>query len=180
MRAKLYTLGLLMEVLVSNKSYVSVEGENKETFLKRVQGLLEVDFDEAIEIVEISNKTLEKFSDDMVIEAYKASRGLQEEILKGILTKRNIEVEKIVKVAKAKIEKRDLAEMKSSPEYIEAKSNVGKLAEFKPLKSETVARGLVKSISLNKTNTIIYYNVLIGSNLKCCTSKNESLKFFEF
>lgn len=180
MKARMYSHKNQFEVLVSSKSYLSIENEAKAEFKSRIKLALEADFDEAIELVEIETRLLEKLTDDMVVEAYKASRGLQETILNEILTKRGISVEKIVKIAKVKIEKRDLAEMKASKEYQDAKANVGKLASFIAAKTTTPFNGLVKSISLNKTNTIIYYNILVNNNLKCCTSKNETLTFFEF
>lgn len=180
MKAKLYTQGTNMEVRVANKSYASIEGEDKKVFLKRVKVELEKDFDEAIDIVEVSQATLEKLDDAMLTEAYKVSRGLQESILGEILKARGIEVEKIEKIARRKVEKVDLETAKASAEYLEAKSNVGKLAQYSPAKSEEVVKGVIKSISLNKTNTIIYYNVQHGTNLRCCTAKNETLQFFDF
>ena len=185
MKAKLYTQGTAMEVRVGSKVYSSTENEAKKDFLKRVQGLLETDFDEAIDIVEISTeKVLAKLSDSALTEAYKASKGgLQESILKGLLSDRGIEVEKIEKTARQKIETLDIEVVKKSEEYLNAKANVGKLIKFKPTKSEDeneIVEGVVKSISLNKTNTIIYYNVMSGDKLKCCTAKNETLEFIEF
>jgi hypothetical protein len=180
MKAKLYTQGTAMEVRVSNKSYTSVEGETEKVFLKRVKIELEKDFDEAIDIVAISQESLEALDDQFLTEAYKVSKGLQESILGDILKVRGIEVEKIEKTARKKIEKVDLETAKASADYIEAKANVGKLVQYSPTKSEEIVKGIIKSISLNKTNTIIYYNVQNGVNLRCCTSKNESLLFFEF
>lgn len=180
MKAKLYISGVLMQVLVSNKSYASIEGEDKKVFLKRVNVELEKDFDEAIDIVEVKIENLKKLDDAMLTEAYKVSKGLQETILGEILKERGIEVEKIEKIARKKVEKVDLEVAKASKEYIDAKANIGKLVQYSPAKSEEVVKGVIKSISLNKTNTIIYYNVQHGTNLRCCTSKNETLQFFEF
>jgi len=180
MKAKLYTQGTELEVRVANKSYASVEGEDQKAFLKRVKIELEKDFDEAIDIVTVSQAQLEKLDDAMLIEAYKVSRGLQESILGAILKTRNIEVEKIEKVARKKVETVALEVAKASAEYAEAKGNIGKLAQYSPTKSEEVVKGVIKSISLNKTNTIIYYNIQNGTKLRCCTSKNETLQFFEF
>lgn len=180
MKAKLYTQGTQFELRIANKSYASNEGEDKKAFLKRANVELEKDFDEAIDIVEVAQATLEKLDDSMLVEAYKVSRGLQESILGEILKVRGIEVEKIEKVVRKKIEKIDLETAKASAEYIEAKSNIGKLVQYTPTKSEEVVKGVIKSISLNKTNTIIYYNVQHGTNLRCCTAKNETLQFFEF
>lgn len=180
MKAKLYTQGNEMEVRVANKSYASVENEDKKAFLKRVKVLLEADFDEAIDIVEVKLETLKNLDDQMLAEAYKVSKGLQESILKSILVERGIEVEKIEKSVKAKIEKVDIEVAKASEAYINAKANVGKLVQYTPTKSEEVVKGVIKSISLNKTNTIIYYNVQAGTALRCCTANNETLQFFEF
>lgn len=180
MKAKLYISGVLMQVLVSNKSYASIEGEDKKVFLKRVNVELEKDFDEAIDIVEVKVENLKKLDDAMLTEAYKVSKGLQETILGEILKERGIEVEKIEKIARKKVEKVELEVAKASKEYIDAKANIGKLVQYTPAKSDEVVKGVIKSISLNKTNTIIYYNVQHGANLRCCTSKNETLQFFEF
>lgn len=181
MKAKLYTRENQMEVVVSNKVYSSVEKEAKADFLTRVKALLETDFDEAIDIAEVPFKTLQKLDDAFVIEAYKASKGpVQEALLKDILAERKIEVTKIEKTARKKVEKLDIEEVKKSEDYLVAKSNVGKLAEFTTTKGEEIVKGIVKSISLNKTNTIIYYNVQAGEKLRCCTAKNETLKFHEF
>lgn len=186
MKAKLYTQGTEMEVRVANKSYASIENEDKKAFLKRVKGLLEADFDEAIDIVEVKLETLQNLDDSMLSEAYKVSKGLQEIILGGILKERGIEVEKIEKTVRAKIEKVELEVAKASQPYIDAKANVGKLVQYTPAKGEEVngakevVKGIIKSISLNKTNTIIYYNVQAGTKLRCCTSTNETLQFFEF
>jgi len=180
MKAKLYTQGLNFEVRVANKSYASIEGEEQKVFLKRVKVELEKDFDEAIDIVTVSQATLEKLDDSMLVEAYKVSRGLQESILLEILNTRGISVEKIEKIARKKVEKIDVEVAKASKEYLDAKANIGKLVQYTPTKSEEIVKGIIKSISLNKTNTIIYYNVQHGTNLRCCTSKNESLQFFEF
>jgi len=184
MNAKLYTQGTAMEVRVGSKVYSSTENESKKDFSGRVAKLLETDFDEAIEIVEITQKDLEKRSDVALTEAFKASKGgLQEQILKSILETRGIVVEKIEKTARKKVETLNIDEVKKSEEYLVAKSNVGKLAKFVPSKTEVegaIVEGVVKSISLNKTNTIIYYNIMSGDKLKCCTSKNETLEFFEF
>lgn len=176
----MYVSGNSMEVRVSNKSYSSIEGEDKKSFKKRVESELEKDFDEAIDIVEVKNSVIEKLSDQVLIEGYKNYSGLQEQIVLAELTKRGISVEKIEKVARKKVEKRDLEEVKKSEEYLAAKSNVGKLASYIPTRAEEQISGIVKSISLNKTNTIIYYNIQSGTSLKCCTSKNETLEFFEF
>jgi hypothetical protein len=183
MNAKLYTSGNQMEVRVSNKSYASAEGEDKKAFLKRVKGELEKDFDEAIEIKDISTESLEKLSDAILTEAFKVSKGLQEQILLAILSARGIEVAKIEKTARAKVQKIDLEVVKVSAEYLTAKSNVGKAVAYTPTakgddKPEQVS-GIVKSISLNKTNTIIYYNIMAGTVLRCCSAKNETLEFFE-
>lgn len=180
MKAKLYTQGTKMEVRVSNKSYESIDGEDKKVFLKRVKVELEKDFDEAIDIVEVSNEQLEKLDDTFLTEAFKVSKGLQEQILGDILKSRGISVEKIEKTARVKIEKVDLETAKLSQDYIDAKANVGKLVQYTPNKSEEIVKGVIKSVSFNKTNTIIYYNVQLGGVLRCCTSKNESLQFFEF
>lgn len=180
MKAKLYTLGQEMELRIGNKSYASNEGEDKKAFLKRAKVELEKDFDEVVYIVEISNENLQKLDDNMLVEAYKNSKGLQERILQEILKSRNIEVEKIEKVTRAKIKPLTKEEAMATEEYKTAKSNVGKLARYTPNGSEDVVEGIVKSISFNKTNTIIYYNVLHGTNLRCATSKNETLEFFEF
>ena len=180
MKAKLYISGTQFEVRVSNKAYASIEGEDKKTFLKRANVELEKDFDEAIDIVEVKIETLQKLDDSMLTEAYKVSRGLQESILGSILKERGIEVEKIEKIARKKIEKVDVETAKASVEYAEAKGNIGKLVQYSPTKSEEIVKGVIKSISLNKTNTIIYYNIQHGTNLRCCTSKNETLQFFEF
>ena len=180
MKAKLYTLGLVMEVLVSNKSYTSVENETKKDFLKRVNLELEKDFDEAIDIIEVKTENLEKLDNDMLTEAFKVSRGLQEAIIKGILNSRGVEVEKIEKVSRKKVEARTKEDMQASEEYLAAKANVGKIAQYSPKDKEEIVKGVVKSISLNKTNTIIYYNIQQGTNLRCATSKNETLQFFEF
>lgn len=180
MKAKLYTLGTTLEVLVSNKTYTSVEGEDKKAFLKRVKLELEKDFDEAIDIVDVKTENLEKLDDQMLSEAYKVSRGLQEQILKGILEVRGIAVEKIEKTIRKKIEKVDLETAKSTEAYKLAKENVGKLVQYTPTKSEEVIKGVIKSVSFNKTNTTIYYNVQSGTTLKCCTSNNASIVFFEF
>ena len=179
MKAKLYQFENQFEVRVSNKVYSSVEKESKKDFQARVAVELEKDFDEAIDIVEVSNKTFEKLNNNLLIEAYKVSKGLQETIIKSIMATRGLEFEKIEKEARAKVQVRDREEMKASPEYLEAKANVGKLASFVPAKSEEIVEGVVKSISLNKSNTIIYYNVKCGSSLKCCTAKNTSLVFYE-
>jgi hypothetical protein len=180
MKAKLYTQGTAMEVRVSNKSYSSIENETEKVFLKRVKLELEKDFDEHIDIVKVTQESLEKLDDQFLTEAYRVSKGLQEEILGAILKTRNIEVEKIEKTSRKKIEKVDLEVAKATPEYIAAKSNVGKLVQYVPTKSDETVKGVIKSISLNKTNTIIYYNVQMGTNIRCCTSKNETLEFFEF
>lgn len=180
MKAKLYTQGANLELRIANKSYASTEGEDKKAFLKRAKVELEKDFDEAIDIVEVSQATLEKLDDAMLVEAFKVSKGLQESILGEILKSRNIEVEKIQKVARRKTEKVDIEVVKASKEYLDAKANVGKLVQYTPKRSEEQIKGVIKSISLNKTNTIIYYNVQCGSILKCCTATNETLQFFEF
>ena len=180
MKAKLYTQGTSMEVRVSNKSYASNEKESKKDFLKRVNVELEKDFDEAIDIKEVTQASLESLDDQFLTEAYKVSKGLQEAILGEILKVRGIEVEKIEKTVRKKIEKVDIEVAKASAEYAEAKSNVGKLVQYTPTKSEETIKGVVKSISLNKTNTIIYYNVQCGTALRCCTSNNATLLFFEF
>lgn len=182
MKAKLYTQGTTMEVTVSNKSYTSIENENKKAFLKRVNLELEKDFDEAIDIVEVKKESLELWDDKMLVEGFKVSKGLREAIIGEILKVRGIEVEKIEKVVRKKIEKLDIETVKASEAYIAAKSNVGKLVKYTPMKSETQEQltGIIKSISLNKTNTIIYYNVQCGTTLKCCTSTNATLEFFEF
>jgi hypothetical protein len=180
MKAKLYTQGTTMEVRVSNKSYSSIENETEKAFLKRVKTELESDFDEHIDIVKVTQESLEALDDQFLTEAYRVSKGLQEEILGAILKTRGIEVEKIEKTARKKIEKIDLEVAKASAEYKAAKANVGKLVQYKPAKSEEVVKGIIKSISLNKTNTIIYYNVQMGTNIRCCTAKNETLEFFEF
>jgi len=180
MKAKLYTNGTSMELRIANKSYASIEGEDKKAFLKRAKVELEKDFDEAIDIVEVTIENLQKLDDAMLTEAFKVSKGLQEEILGNLLKERGIEVEKIVKTAKAKVEKVDIEVAKASDEYKAAKANVGRLIQYTPAKSEEVVKGVIKSISLNKTNTIIYYNVQIGQVLRCCTSKNSTLQFFDF
>jgi hypothetical protein len=180
MKAKLYTQGTELEVRVAKKSYSSVENESKKDFLKRVQGLLEADFDEAIDIVEVKLATLEKLDDAMLTEAYKVSGGLQERILGEILKTRGIEVEKVEKTVRPKIEKVDIEVAKATEAYINAKANVGKLVQYIPAKSEETVKGVIKSISLNKTNTIIYYNVQSGTALRCCTANNETLQFFDF
>jgi hypothetical protein len=180
MKAKLYTQGTAMEVRVSNKSYASIENENKKAFLKRVNLELEKDFDEAIDIVEVSQATIEKLDDQMIVEVYKISKGLQEAIICEILKVRGIEFEKIEKTVRKKIEKVDIETVKASDEYKAAKANVGKLVQYTPAKSEEVVKGIIKSISLNKTNTIIYYNVQCGTVLRCCTANNATLLFFEF
>lgn len=180
MKAKLYTNGTSMELRIANKSYASAEGEDKKAFLKRAKVELEKDFDEAIDIVEVTIENLQKLDDAMLTEAFKVSKGLQEEILGNILKERGIEVEKIVKTAKAKVEKVDIEVAKASDDYKAAKANVGRLVQYSPAKSEEVVKGVIKSISLNKTNTIIYYNVQIGTVLRCCTSKNATLQYFDF
>lgn len=180
MKAKVYTLGLVFEALVANKTYTSIEGESKKDFLKRLSGLLEADFDEAIDVVEVKVDNLKKLDDAMLSEAFKVSRGIQETILAEILKERGIEVEKIEKVVRKKIEKVDIETAKASDAYKAAKENVGKLVQYTPTKSEEVVKGVIKSISLNKTNTIIYYNVQAGTALRCCTASNETLQFFEF
>lgn len=180
MKAKMYNSENRFEVLVSNKVYTSIEGEDKKSFTKRVKSLLESDFDEAIDIVEIKVETIKSLNDVMLVEAYKVSKGIQEELILAELTVRNISVEKVEKIARKKIEKVDVEVMKASKEYLEAKANVGKLASYIPNKSEEVVSGVIKSISLNKTNTIIYYNIQSGTALRCCTAKNETLTFHEF
>ena len=203
MIAKMYTFENALEVRVSNQVYSSVEGESKKVFTKRVLGLLEKDFDEAIDIVEITKEQLAKHPNARLIEAYKVSKGLQEQIIEEILKEKGISVEKVEKTARKKVEKLDIEEVKKSEAYLKAKSNIGKLASFIPTSPKEVpvigedgepvigedgkkvlelevVNGVVKSISLNKTNTIIYYNIASGTNLRCCTSKNESLEFFEF
>ena len=170
-----------MAVIVNNKNnYPSLENEDKKVFLKRVKVELEKDFDEAIDIVEVSNESLEKFTEAMLTQAYKVSVGLQSEILEGILKGRGIEVEKIVKTEKAKVEKVDIEVAKASDDYKAAKANVGRLVQYTPAKSEEIVVGVIKSISLNKTNTIIYYNIKVGETLRCATSKNETLQYFDF
>lgn len=184
MKAKLYTRENTSEVRVSKNVYISNEGETKKDFLKRVATLLEADFDEAIDIVEVKIESLQKLEDALLIEAYKASKGgVQEQILKDILIERNIEVEKVVKTARAKIEKVDLEVAKASELYAQSRLNVGKLCSFKPMKAEEgteLSKGIVKTISFNKTNTIMYYNVLCGDKLKCCVVTNPTIEFFEF
>lgn len=179
MKAKLYTFENKSEVRISNKSYTSTEGETKKDFLARVAGLLEADFDEAIDVVEVSIKSLEKLDDEFLVEAYKVSKGVQEAIIKSIMAARGIEFEKVEKVSKARVQPRDKAEMQASEEYLAAKANVGKLVSYTPSKKDEVYKGIIKSISLNKINTIIYYNVQCGDNLRCCTANNESLVFYE-
>jgi hypothetical protein len=180
MKAKMYTQGTAMEVIVANKMYSSIENESKKAFLKRVNLELEKDFDEFIEIVEVPQGNESNLDDQLLVQAYMVSKGLQEKILGEALKTRGIEVEKIEKTVRKKIEKIDIETAKASDEYKIAKANVGKLVQYIPNKSEEVVKGLVKSISLNKTNTIIYYNIQIGQNIRCCTSKNETLQFFEF
>jgi len=155
MKAKLYVSGNEFQVLVSNKSYSSIEGEDKKVFLKRVNVELEKDFDEAIDIVEVKIENLKKLDDSMLTEAFKVSKGLQETILGEILKERGIEVEKIEKVVRKKIEKVELEVAKASQAYADATANIGKLVQYTPTKSEEVVKGVIKSISLNKTNTII-------------------------
>lgn len=194
MKAKLYLLGTMMEVVVGNKVYASNEKESKEDFLKRLnapKGPFETDFDEAVTVVDISTKSLEKMSDEVLTEGFMASKGaLQEQILKGILEKRGIAVEKLEKTSRTKVETLDKETVQKSEAYLDAKSKVGMIAEYVPtgaVETEVdgekipaeVVRGEVKSISLNKTNTIIYFNIKQGSKLRCCTSKNETLKFHE-
>lgn len=186
MKAKLYTLGTAMEVRISNKFYTSLENEPKKEFVKRVKELLELDFDEAIDLVDVKTESLKQLDDALVIEAYKASKGLQSQIFEEILKERGIEFEKIEKTSRKKVEKVDIEVMKASEEYKTAKANVGRLCQFSPTKEVedgaevVVNKGIVKSISLNKTNTIIYYNVLCGTKLKCSTSQNKTLEFFDF
>ena len=173
-----------MEVRIAKKSYASIEGEDKKTFLKRVNIELEKDFDEAIDIKEVSIDSLKKLDDSMIAEAYKVSNGLQESILKAILAERGIEVEKIERVSRAKVEKIELEVAKASQDYADARANIGKLVSYIPTpkgeeKPETV-KGMVKSVSFNKTNTILYYNIQAGAKLRCTTTKNTTLEFFEF
>lgn len=184
MNAKLYISGTQLEVRIAKKSYASTEGEDKKAFLKRVKIELEKDFDEAIDIKEVAIENLKKLDDAMLSEAYKVSGGLQESILKEILAERGISVEKIEKVSRAKIEKIDLEVAKASETYINAKANVGKLVAYMPTpkgeEKPEVVKGMIKSVSFNKTNTILYYNVQAGAKLRCTTTKNETLEFFEF
>lgn len=180
MKAKLYSFESALELVCGKVRISSIEGESKKDFTVRAKTELENLLTEEVTIVEIPLKTLESLNDEQVIEAYKVSSGVQEKMLLSILGTRKIEVEKIEKKSRAKVEKRDLEEMKASPEYKDAKSHVGDLASFTPAKGDKELSGIVKSISLNKTNTVIYFNILVGTDLKCCTSKNATLKFTEF
>lgn len=180
MKAKLYISGALMQVRVSNKSYDSVDNEKKADFLKRVEKELEKDFDEFIEIAEVKIETLKKLDNEMLAEAYRSSKGLQEKILLDILTERGVEVEKIEKPSRKRVEPMTKEQMQATEEYKAAKANVGKLAQYFPKDSEEIIKGVVKSLSLNKTNTIIYYNIQQGTKLRCATAKNETLQFFDF
>ena len=93
--------------------------------------------------------------------------------------------EKVAKEPKEKkpaLQKAGLAEieaMKASQVYADAQANVGKTAEFSPNSSIEKLKGVIKSLSLNKTATKIYYTVLVGDKRVCCSTENATLKLTE-
>ena len=73
----------------------------------------------------------------------------------------------------------EIAAKKESAEYAEALANVGKTAEFSPNASLEKLKGVIRSLSLNKTATKIYYTVQVGDKRVCCSTENQTIKLSE-
>lgn len=181
MKAKIYSNETGKEIRFNGKLVITAnEGEAEKAFLKRANIELEKIIDEKVDIIEADVAIFEKMGNTQITEVYKNANGILEQILKPILEGRGLETAKIVKAAKGKIEKVDLAEAKKSKIYIDSIKLIGSIITFTPGKSEEELCGTIKGVAFNKTNTQLYFNVKIGDSLKCCSVKNQTIQVCEY
>lgn len=179
MKAKLYILGALLEIRLSDDSvYKNAKNESREDFEERVTRIVQDELlDDEFDLIVIDKETVATNDDKTLLDAFESAEGLQKELIKSVLEDR-----KLLK-AKAKKEKAPTMtaeEMKASDHYKDAEANIGKHVTFSPFKSEEVLKGKIAGVALSKTNTIVYYTVVLeDGKRKCCAVKNESIKFVD-
>lgn len=179
MKAKMYLFDDKMEIVFPDETnYIPVRGEAKEEFVERIKKIAEVDYlEEEFEVIEIDKATVETNTDEALLEAVETAQGLKKKLIQEVLSDRKIIKIKPKKEPKATV---TVEEAKASEHYKECEANVGKFVTFSPFKSEEVLQGKIVGVALSKTNTIVYYTVVIeGGKRKCCAAKNETLKFID-
>jgi len=178
MKAKLYLFGVKMELqlLDENKTvFTPVKGDTQETFTNRCKSIVENDYLEDFELVVIDKATVESNDDAALLEAVETATGVQKDLITEVLKDRGLIK---AKAPREKVEKQSAETMKASEHYKECEANTGKFVEFSPFKSTEVLMGKIAGVALNKTNTIVYYTVVLADGKrKCCACKNETLKF---
>lgn len=179
MKAKLYILGALLEIRLSDDSvYKNAKDESREDFEARIKEVVANDhLDDEFDLIVIDKETVETNDDKTLLDAFESAEGLQKLLIKEVLTDR-----KLIKgkAAKPKAETMTSKEMKASEHYKNSEAKIGEYVQFSPFKSEEVLTGKIAGVALNKTNTIVYFTVVLESGKrKCCAVKNESLKFIE-
>ncbi len=181
MKAKLYIFEEEFELKLQNGDVLTPEdGESKEDFVERAKQIVDEKFMDDIELIEIDVDIVASNDDEALKEALTNASGLQKKLIETILEKRNSKNKKEKKEPRQKLEKRKKEDMEASQEYKDALDNVGKTCTFSPHGSEEVITGKIAGISLNKTNTRIYYTVVEESGKrKCCAALNPSVKLSE-
>jgi hypothetical protein len=183
MKAKLYVFDEKMELrLVDDKNthFLPKKNESKEDFVARVQDIVENEYLEEFNMVEITKEDVESNDDDTLTEAFETAEGLQYNLIKSVMEDRGLLKKTEKKEPKPKVEKRSKEDMIASPEYKAAAANIGKTCKFSPFKSDEVYTGVIAGVALNKTNTIIYYTVVEkDGRRRCCGVLNETVKLSE-
>ena len=182
MKAKLYLFGALMEMRLADENETvlkPVKGDTQETFTNRCQAIVENDYLEDFELVVIDKVTVESNDDAALLEAVETATGIQKDLITEVLKDRGL-IKAKATTTRTKVEKQTVEQMKATEHYKECEANTGKFIEFSPSKSDEVHMGKIAGVALNKTNTIVYYTVVLADGKrKCCACKNETIKFVD-
>jgi len=158
--------------------YVPKKGESVEKFKARIEKIAADEYlDDEFDLITIDADTVATNDDAALLEAVKTATGLQKNLITEVLAERGLIK---IKVAKPKVEKMSMEEMKASEDYKTAEAQIGKYCKFSPHKKTEVYEGKIAGIALNKTNTRIYYTVVEESGKRrCCAVLNESVEFID-
>lgn len=181
MRVKLYVFEDELEGRYGEDKVVKCKGtEPRAVFIQRLKRMAADEFlvsTDDIDILEITKAVVEENDDMTLAEAYKHSFGLQRKLIFAVMEER-----KMFKVEKhaRRLVPQTAEQMKATKEYSDCEVNVHKYIKFSPHKQEVVLEARISGLALNKTNTKVYYNIVLEDlSRTCVASDNPTIEFIE-
>lgn len=174
MKAKFYEFGTKKElVLKTGETYTIKKGESVGDFTKRISE----DILEELDIQFVDIKSTKNSSTVVLEKQAKFEIGLKLEMINEVLKLRGVAVQEPKKETEELTEKQiAITAFRETKVYTDHIESIGKSVTFTQKNTSGEQKGIIKSLSLNKALTKVYFVVAIeNGKRKCCTV--ESVKF---